>query len=380
MALAPAGAARAATADPSTLDFGSVHVGTASASQTVTFTPTPLPPSPLTTSEPVFSSPDFKKTGGTCPPANTIPPATSCTVVVTFTPSAKGTRDATLTYSDATVSLKGVGTQAEAALTPSSVAFPDQTTGTTSAEQDFTLSNTGNEALQVTAIAATGDTGDFNPFAKAGCPNPLTLAPGTSCTFGALFTPQAAGPRSVTIAFSHNGAGGTATVTLTGNGVVPSTPSPQPQPAPQPPPSTIDNGPGGGSTANGLPLISITAPRAGSSVTRSRKVRRGKKLVTVNRAVSFKGLASDKDGLSRVELALTTGSGSKCTVFDGKRAMVKGSCTSPAFFRARLDDFAWSFAVPTTAKLAPGTYTLQARATDLKGNRGAVVSVTFRIR
>jgi hypothetical protein len=290
----------------------------------------------------------------------------SCSVTVSFTPSAAGPASGTLSVAGsdgtATVSLSGTGTVPQAALSSGSVDFgARQTDQGPSDQQLFTLSNPGNEALSVSAISASGDTGDFfvGPT-TAGCAAPFSLPVGGSCTYAAVFRPTAIGTRGATLTFAHNAAGGSSSIGLTGTGAAP------PNPPAGPPPSTsVDGGPGGGSTATGAPLISIRSPKAKGTVTRSFKARRKGKLVTLNRPVTFKGLASDRDGLSRVEIALVKGT------------KVTGS---PRFRRAKLDDFAWSYALPTKEKLAPGTYTLLARATDVKGVRSANVAVTFRIK
>src|SRR5207249_12185894 len=90
-----------------------------------------------------------------------------CTINVTFTPSAGGTRTATLTGTDSasgspqTASLSGTGV-ASVTLSPTSLTFTSQNVGTTSAPQAVTLSNSGSAALSVSSSAITGaDSGEF---------------------------------------------------------------------------------------------------------------------------------------------------------------------------------------------------------------------------
>src|SRR5207249_2893031 len=93
---------------------------------------------------------------------------TKCTINVTFTPSATGTRTGTLTVTDnasgspQTASLTGTGVAPAAALSPTSLPVALPIVGTTSAPQAVTLSNSGSAPLSVSSIAITGaNSGDF---------------------------------------------------------------------------------------------------------------------------------------------------------------------------------------------------------------------------
>jgi len=61
-------------------------------------------------------------------------------------------------------------------ISPQTVAFGPVAAGTTSAPQDFTLSNVGNGPLNISSVVATEDVNESN-----NCP--AALGPGTSCTF-----------------------------------------------------------------------------------------------------------------------------------------------------------------------------------------------------
>jgi hypothetical protein len=102
LALAPA-TASAATANPTSLIFGSQLVGTTSASKTVTLTANscvPIaPPDPTCAGEQNFfvsisASGDFSQTNN-CP--GNLTAVQSCTITVTFSPTATGTRSGTIT-------------------------------------------------------------------------------------------------------------------------------------------------------------------------------------------------------------------------------------------------------------------------------------------
>src|SRR5207247_4850984 len=90
----------------------------------------------------------------------------SCTISVTFKPTASGTRSAALSVSDNAagspqkVNLSGIGTTAK--LSPTSLDFGSVTVGTTSAAKTVTLKNVGTTSLSITGIAITGiNAGDF---------------------------------------------------------------------------------------------------------------------------------------------------------------------------------------------------------------------------
>jgi PKD domain-containing protein len=127
--------------------------------------------------------------------------------------------------------------------------------------------------------------------------------------------------------------------------------------------------PGGGSGNSGedksAPKVSITSPRSGQRVKRGR------------RAPVLRGRASDASGVRSVEIALKRIEGRRCRWYDTRRrSFVRGSCATPRFFRAKLDDFAWSYTFPRGVNPATGRYELRARATDLKNNRSQAFSAS----
>src|SRR5207302_984554 len=89
----------------------------------------------------------------------------NCTISVTFTPTASGTRTGSSSVTDnasgspQTVGLTGTGAAptTTASLSPASLTFASQTVGTTSAAQTVTLTNTGSAALAITTISTSGD-------------------------------------------------------------------------------------------------------------------------------------------------------------------------------------------------------------------------------
>ncbi len=140
----------------------------------------------------------------------------SCTIQVTFTPTAIGTRNGDLTITDSSVgsphqiALTGQGGAPAASLSPTSLSFNDQTVGTTSAPQAVTLTNTGAINLQVTHIEASGDFGETNDCGTA-------LRALSSCTIQVTFSPAASGVRTGSLTITDDAADSPQAISLTGN-------------------------------------------------------------------------------------------------------------------------------------------------------------------
>jgi fibronectin type III domain protein/putative Ig domain-containing protein/uncharacterized protein DUF11/centrosomal CEP192-like protein len=113
------------------------------------------------------------------------------------------------------------GTQLAAADDPltvdlgaTSIAFPGEVAGATSATRYVTLTNNGNAELTITGLAVRGE--DFRATFGT-CP--AVLAAGASCRLGATFTPRAPGPKSGTLEIRDDAADSPQTVALTGTGL-----------------------------------------------------------------------------------------------------------------------------------------------------------------
>lgn len=205
---------------PSSLTFGSQSVGSSSAAELVTVSNTGN--GTLVFSSIVISgtnSSDFTQTNTSCGPS--VGPSGSCTINVTFTPSASGTRTGTLTITDnastspQTVSLSGTGAASTVSLSTSSLTFPIQImVGTPSISQSVTLNNTGTGTLTIASIVPSSGFSETD-----NCD--ASVSAGGSCTINMTFTPTAVGTLTgaLTITDNSNGvAGSTQTVTLTGSG------------------------------------------------------------------------------------------------------------------------------------------------------------------
>jgi len=141
----------------------------------------------------------------------------TCSVSVTFTPSATGNRTATLTVAGQSVPLSGNGVQADASVTPSSTTFGSQPVSTSSATQTITLTNTGTGTLTYGNTTVTGaNPGDFS-VGDSNCSSTGFLAPSATCSITVQFVPTAVGHRTASVVVHDNAPSGTQTVTVSGN-------------------------------------------------------------------------------------------------------------------------------------------------------------------
>ena len=200
---------------PTNLTFSSQPVGTTSAAQTVTLTNIGKAVLEFTNAA---TTGDFGQTNN-CPAS--LAAGASCTISVTFTPTATGNRYGSVVLTDnaadspQTIPLAGSGVpSAGVTFSPPSLSFASQIVNTTSAPLLVTLTNTGAASMSITSIAPT--TSEFSELNTCGA----GLAPGASCTISVTFTPAASGPRAGVITVTDNAPGSPQTVPLTGNGVL----------------------------------------------------------------------------------------------------------------------------------------------------------------
>jgi len=149
--------AAAVTLSPSTLDFGSVVVGKSSSSQTATLSNSGSTAVSITSVTVTGThSGDFSQTN-TC--GSSLASSSSCTISVTFTPSAAGSRSATISITDSasnspqTASLTGQGLQ-DFTLTASTTTQTVTAGGT--ASYDLTIAPAGgfNQAVNLSCSGA----------------------------------------------------------------------------------------------------------------------------------------------------------------------------------------------------------------------------------
>jgi hypothetical protein len=197
------------------LSYGQVPVETTTVAKTVTVTNEMK--TALTIDSVAFSGTDAGDYAQTNTCGSSLAAAAKCTISVTFTPAATGTRTASLIVTDSastspqTVALTGTGI-VDAALTPASATFPSEPVGTTSPATEFALAN--NLAVELTGIAIS-TTGNFAVSATT-CGT--SLAAHGKCTISVTFTPTAKGNRTGKLSVSDSAYGSPQTANLKGTG------------------------------------------------------------------------------------------------------------------------------------------------------------------
>lgn len=202
--------------------FGGQRVGTTSAARQVTIRNdggAPMKVSGVTVTGADAGDFAIARNGCTTVAAN----GGTCTVDVTFSPSATGARSATLSVADDapggphTVAVGGTGTRSVLAAGQAGVAYGSQAVGATTAPRSVDVANAGSAPLNVAAIAIVGaGAGDYAVGVNT-CTAPV--APGASCRLEVAFTPSATGVRNATLSIA--GDGGTADISLSGTGIAP---------------------------------------------------------------------------------------------------------------------------------------------------------------
>jgi hypothetical protein len=213
----------------SSLTFADQAVGTTSSAQTVTITNNGTSDLHVSTVSTSGTNPgDFSASPSGCAD---VPVGSTCTISVTFTPSASGARSATLNIvsdsptSPDQVTLTGTGVNAQLALSPNPMNFGNVVVGQ-SGTMTLTLSNSGTDPTYLTGPPTSGgpDPGDFALVVKSlTCPSGSSgtyIPAGGSCSINVTFTPGAAGARSATLTFPNDSSNGPQQLTLSGNGVV----------------------------------------------------------------------------------------------------------------------------------------------------------------
>ena len=147
----------------------------------------------------------------------------SCTVTVTFTPTALGTRSATLVFNDSvasapqSVNLSGIGVlAARASLSSMSLTFTGQAIGWTSGAQTINLTSNGNTALSIFGVSLSGpNAGDFKLTTTCGG----VLAVGSNCTASVSLSPSGMGSRTAFLTFTNSAPDSPQVVAITGTGL-----------------------------------------------------------------------------------------------------------------------------------------------------------------
>ncbi len=201
-------------ASPTALTFGPQVTGSTSAAQSVTVA---NPTNAAASVSSIATSGAFAQTNN-C--GSSIAANGSCTVNVTFSPTATGTATGSLTINAGgvtnTVSLTGTGTAPGPVLSasPASLSFPATLVGSSAATQTVTVTNSGTTAATVSSVAVTGAFSQTN--------NCTSIAVNGTCTVTVEFTPTAA-TNTGTLTVNSNANNNPLTVGLSGAGITSTT-------------------------------------------------------------------------------------------------------------------------------------------------------------
>lgn len=212
VSLTGSGTGPVSSVSPTSLNFGSVSLNTASATQTITLSSTGTTDLTVGT---IAISGDYAQTNN-CPAS--LATGSNCTINVTFTPVAAGARTGTLTIPDNgasgghSVALAGVGLGPLISLNPSSLNFSSIAIGATASAQSITVANNGT--VSITGLTVSVTAGDFAQSNNC----PASLAVGGTCTINVTFTPTQAGARSAMLSVASNAATQSASLSGAGTG------------------------------------------------------------------------------------------------------------------------------------------------------------------
>ena len=208
---------------PASEVFGSITVGQSSNSKLVTLTNTGGQGLSLTSVSVAGLNPsDFVATPN-CSVPTVLAPNITCTISIVFSPSAAGSRQASLVAMDnapgSPQSIPLVGTGASAlpsvTLSPGSLSFATTSQGSISPAQSVTITNSGAATLRISSVLSGGsNTGDFQ--VSSACSNPVPVA--ATCNITVTFSPLGAGQRTANITIMDDAPDSPQSVQLTGTG------------------------------------------------------------------------------------------------------------------------------------------------------------------
>lgn len=209
---------------PAALSFGAITIGSTSAVSVLTLSNTGTAAlSILGTSISGLNAADFNTSATTC--GSSLAANASCTISLTFSPRAAGSRNATLTITDSIASspqsipLTGTGMTAMpgASLSVSSLNFGNVSVGSVGTAQSVSLSNQGSATLLIAGIQVTGaNASDFSMSSTCGSSLPIN----SSCNISIVFSPSAGGSRTGMLDISDSAPGASQIVSLSGAGVL----------------------------------------------------------------------------------------------------------------------------------------------------------------
>lgn len=213
---------------PASEKFGTVTVGTTSAAKTVTVTNNTSGTLDYT---PAGSS-NFAAVGSGKTPCNgTLAAKKKCTLSVTFTPTANGAAEGSLTVASASfptqlAALSGTGSgggTSPLTFAPATFKVASTLVGASSSPVTVTVTNSSASPVNITNFAASAD---YSVQGSGTTPCSGTLGADASCTVAVTFTPSIAGTVKGSIVFMDNASVNTQLYDLSGTGLLPVTFSP----------------------------------------------------------------------------------------------------------------------------------------------------------
>ena len=204
--------------NPTSISFGNVVVGS-NCSQSLIISNTGN--ATLTITQLNVTGATFSASGYTLPLSINAGQQTAITVA--FLPTGVGAVSGSVSIvsnaptSPTSVGLSGSGIAATltVGINPTSLSFGNVLTGTTSATQNVTITNTGNSNVTISQITVSGAA-----YTVTGGGTPVTLTPSQNLVLGVQFSPASTASVAGTISIVSNAMGSPATITLSGTGVV----------------------------------------------------------------------------------------------------------------------------------------------------------------
>ena len=205
-------------ASATSIQFNDQVVGTTSAVQTVFFYNTGN--TAVTGAASSISGGDFAIQYDGC--NTTIAARSYCYINVNFTPTATGSRTATLSVNNnapgapQTVAISGNGITANKSyrISASALSFNDQPVGVQGNPEYVYFYNTGTTSITLSGATATG--ADFKLYDSC---SSRVLAAGNSCYVAVTLLPTTTGALTGTLSIANDAPAGAATVSLSGNGI-----------------------------------------------------------------------------------------------------------------------------------------------------------------
>ncbi|NQU36148.1 MAG: choice-of-anchor D domain-containing protein, partial [Actinobacteria bacterium] len=211
--------------NPFAHDYGAIPVDGPAVSKEFTITnsgdaPLVLPPSSVSITGAHTGS--YSITADTCAGSST-DPGGSCAVTVDFGPTATGAKTANLRFvpnapeTPKIIELAGAGTVPGFAASASSKAFSATIIERKSAEALFTITSTGNQALEFDSVGVSLGGTDAAQFEKSTdtCSGASVAAAGT-CEVGVKFAPTTVGSKNAEVRFANNAPDSPQTIALSG--------------------------------------------------------------------------------------------------------------------------------------------------------------------